>query len=72
VIVEQFVHMALANTDRAYVLVKGRVAMEGVSKRLLDSPELLDAYLGEGSAHDAPDGRSGKRKPAVTANGGGR
>ena len=46
-LVEQFVHMALANTDRAYVLVKGAVAMQGTSAELLDAPELMAAYLGE-------------------------
>ena len=51
-LVEQFVHMALGNTDRAYVLVKGEVAIEGSSRQLLDSPELMAAYLGE-AAGDA-------------------
>ena len=46
-LVEQFVHMALEHTDRAYVLVKGEVALEGPSRELLDAPELMSAYLGE-------------------------
>ena len=46
-IVEQFVHMALEHTDRAYALMKGEVALEGRSRTLLDSPELTEAYLGE-------------------------
>src|SRR5205823_9578706 len=46
-LVEQFVHMALANTNRAYVLVKGEVALEGSSAELADSPDLMAAYLGE-------------------------
>jgi branched-chain amino acid transport system ATP-binding protein len=51
-LVEQFVHMALANTHRAYALVKGSVALEGASSDLLDSTELMDAYLGESTGAD--------------------
>lgn len=46
-IVEQFVAMALKNSDRAYVLAKGEVALAGRSKDLLDDPEVIAAYLGE-------------------------
>ncbi|MEO7803132.1 MAG: ABC transporter ATP-binding protein [Actinomycetota bacterium] len=46
-LVEQFVHMALENTQRAYVLVKGEVAMEKPSRELLDDPMLIASYLGE-------------------------
>jgi len=46
-LVEQFVHLALKHTARAYVLAKGEVAVEGASKDLLASPELMEAYLGE-------------------------
>jgi branched-chain amino acid transport system ATP-binding protein len=49
VIVEQFVHMVLANTHRAYVLAKGHVALEGRSQELLDDPKLVATYLGEGA-----------------------
>jgi branched-chain amino acid transport system ATP-binding protein len=45
-IVEQFVHMALENTDRAYVLTKGEVVLEGDSAELAGSEELLSSYLG--------------------------
>jgi branched-chain amino acid transport system ATP-binding protein len=45
-IVEQFVHMALANTDRAYVLAKGEIVLEGRSQELAGSEELLASYLG--------------------------
>ena len=48
-LVEQFVHMALANTNRAFVLVKGELAMEGDSRELAASPDLMAAYLGEGA-----------------------
>lgn len=47
VIVEQFVHMALSHTDRAYVLARGRVELEAPSQDLLSDPDLIAAYLGE-------------------------
>lgn len=50
IIVEQFVHMALANTDRAYVLAKGGIVMEDRSEALAGSPELVASYLGEAAA----------------------
>lgn len=51
-IVEQFVHMALEHTDRAYALAKGDVALQGPSRELLNNPELTEVYLGgvEGEA----------------------
>ncbi|HZS12996.1 MAG TPA: hypothetical protein VFC09_00220, partial [Candidatus Dormibacteraeota bacterium] len=54
--VEQFVHMVLQNTDRAYVLAKGHVVLQGRSADLLADPKLMAAYLGEGAAqtHRAP------------------
>jgi branched-chain amino acid transport system ATP-binding protein len=72
-IVEQFVHMALANTDRAYVLTKGSVVLEGRSADLLGSDELLASYLGgevdpsgEFDVHAAPatttNGRPRRRR----------
>jgi branched-chain amino acid transport system ATP-binding protein len=56
-IVEQFVHMALANTDRALVLAKGQVVLEGRSADLLADPKLIASYLGEEvDSHDpAPE-----------------
>jgi branched-chain amino acid transport system ATP-binding protein len=57
VIVEQFVHMALANTDRAYVLAKGNIALEGRSGDLLGSPELVASYLGASAAGPRPASR---------------
>jgi branched-chain amino acid transport system ATP-binding protein len=45
-LVEQFVHMALQNTHRAYVLAKGSVVAEGPSRQLLDDPALIESYLG--------------------------
>jgi branched-chain amino acid transport system ATP-binding protein len=46
-LVEQFVHMALGNTNRAYVLGKGEVRMDKDSAELLDDPELVSSYLGD-------------------------
>lgn len=54
-LVEQFVHMALGNTDRAYVLAKGEVATEGASSELLANPALIASYLGEAATASAPD-----------------
>ena len=47
VLVEQFVHMALGNTDRAYVLSKGQVVAEDRSANLLADDRLIASYLGE-------------------------
>ena len=49
-LVEQFVHLALQHTDRAYVLAKGQVVLEGRSSELRDDPALLASYLGEAAA----------------------
>jgi branched-chain amino acid transport system ATP-binding protein len=55
-LVEQFVHLALKHTARAYVLAKGEMVIEGKSKDLLSSPDLMAAYLGEmeGESEDTP------------------
>jgi branched-chain amino acid transport system ATP-binding protein len=47
VIVEQFVHLALGNSHRAYVLAKGEVVRSGPSADLLGDPDLAASYLGE-------------------------
>jgi branched-chain amino acid transport system ATP-binding protein len=52
-VVEQFVHMALGHTSRAYVLAKGEVALEGPSRKLRDDPELLASYLGSEAGAEA-------------------
>jgi len=54
-LVEQFVHLALQYTSRAYVLARGEVAIEGQSRDLLASPELMAAYLGESAAANPPE-----------------
>jgi branched-chain amino acid transport system ATP-binding protein len=45
-IVEQFIHLALRNTHRAYVLAKGEVVLEGSSSELGSDPQVVEAYLG--------------------------
>jgi branched-chain amino acid transport system ATP-binding protein len=45
-IVEQFIHRALANTDRAYVLRKGQIIAERPSAELLADEGLIASYLG--------------------------
>jgi len=45
-IVEQFVHLALKHTDRAYVLRKGEVVTSSPSSELLDDESLIESYLG--------------------------
>jgi branched-chain amino acid transport system ATP-binding protein len=61
-LVEQFVHLALRHTQRAYVLAKGEVAIEGKSADLLASPELMAAYLGEVAETAEPAKRAAKGK----------
>jgi ABC-type branched-subunit amino acid transport system ATPase component len=46
VIVEQDVHRALAISDRAYVLVTGRVAFHGPAAGIADDDRIRTAYLG--------------------------
>ena len=49
-IVEQFVHMSLANTDRAYLLAKGEMVTEDRSEALASNPALVASYLGDAAA----------------------
>ncbi len=65
-IVEQFVHMALANTDRACVLAKGEIVLAKSSSELAQSDELIASYLGGGS-HPAPTSNDGPGKPRKQA-----
>jgi branched-chain amino acid transport system ATP-binding protein len=48
-IVEQFVHMALKHSDRAYVLSRGQVVLQGASDDLARDPALVETYLGGGA-----------------------
>jgi branched-chain amino acid transport system ATP-binding protein len=45
-LVEQDVQLALAGSDRGYVLETGRVVHEGPSAALIDDPAVRQAYLG--------------------------
>jgi ABC-type hemin transport system ATPase subunit len=66
-LVEQFVPLALANTDRALVLAKGEVTLSGPSADLAEDPALLASYLGTGAADTPPaDGSTGpSARPAA-------
>lgn len=48
-LVEQNARMALKLADRGYVLVTGRIALQGSSRELLESPEVHATYLGKES-----------------------
>jgi len=48
-VVEQNANLALRLAHRGYVLVNGRIAMEGTGAELLARPEVRDAYLGGGA-----------------------
>lgn len=83
-LVEQFVHLALEHTKRAYVLQKGEVVLEGTSSELLADPTLVASYLGETAAMTepaaepanngkakrkrAPAKRAAAKKPSATKN----
>jgi branched-chain amino acid transport system ATP-binding protein len=68
-IVEQFVHMALANTDRAYVMNKGAVVLSDRSAALADDPHLVASYLGEA---DQPEPATRRRRRRGASAGGRR
>jgi branched-chain amino acid transport system ATP-binding protein len=63
-IVEQFVHMALANTHRAYVLARGEVVLESKSADMLANPKLIASYLGE-DAGEVPEPPKKGRDPST-------
>ena len=46
-LVEQNAKMALAISNRAYVLETGRISIEGSAKELLDDARVKKAYLGQ-------------------------
>jgi branched-chain amino acid transport system ATP-binding protein len=49
-LVEQNANLALRIAHRGYVLVNGRITLEGPGPALLARPEIRDAYLGGGAA----------------------
>ena len=49
-IVEQFVHLALQHSHRAYVLAKGSVVLSGDSADLASDPAIVTSYLGGAEA----------------------
>jgi branched-chain amino acid transport system ATP-binding protein len=55
-LVEQFVHKALEHSDRAYVLAKGEVRLEGHSAELREDRDLLASYLGDAEPVLAAEG----------------
>ncbi len=46
ILVEQNVQMALAVSDYAYVLARGKVTLEGEARQLLKNEEVRRTYLG--------------------------
>jgi branched-chain amino acid transport system ATP-binding protein len=46
VLVEQMAAQALALADRAYVLERGRIVLEGTAAEVRENPTVLQAYLG--------------------------
>ena len=45
-LVEQMAAQALALADRAYVLERGRITLEGPAREVRENPAVIDAYLG--------------------------
>jgi len=45
-LVEQMAAQALALADRAYVLERGRIALEGTAAAVRSDPAVIEAYLG--------------------------
>ncbi|MGH2603128.1 MAG: ABC transporter ATP-binding protein [Dehalococcoidia bacterium] len=46
-VVEQNANMALSVADRGYVLQTGRIVLADTAQRLLEHPQMREAYLGE-------------------------
>jgi branched-chain amino acid transport system ATP-binding protein len=53
-LVEQMAAQALALADRAYVLDRGRITLEGSAREIRSNPAVIDAYLGRRAVRDAP------------------
>ena len=43
---EQFAKIALASSDRTYIIERGQVVLEGTSSALAKDPAVISAYLG--------------------------
>jgi branched-chain amino acid transport system ATP-binding protein len=52
-LVEQMAAQALALADRAYVLDRGRIILEGPALEVSENPAVIDAYLGRGAGRGA-------------------
>jgi branched-chain amino acid transport system ATP-binding protein len=50
-LVEQNATMALAVSQRGYVMETGRIVLQGPAKDLLQNPQVRDAYLGGGKGN---------------------
>ena len=46
ILVEQNARMALKLADRGYVLVTGKITIQGPAQELMDNDEVRKAYLG--------------------------
>lgn len=66
-LVEQFVHMALAHTHRAYVLYKGEVVLQGTSRDIAADPALIAGYLGEADTNAEPPSSSARRRTRASS-----
>jgi branched-chain amino acid transport system ATP-binding protein len=53
-LVEQMAAQALALADRAYVLDRGRITLEGTAREVRENPAVIDAYLGRRPAKGTP------------------
>lgn len=53
-LVEQMAAQALALADRAYVLERGRITLEGAAGEVRSNPAVIDAYLGRRTNVSAP------------------
>lgn len=52
-LVEQMAAQALALADRAYVLERGRITLEGSAATVREDPAVIQAYLGRGNLRSA-------------------
>jgi branched-chain amino acid transport system ATP-binding protein len=53
-LVEQMAAQALALADRAYVLERGHVALEGTAAAVRSDPAVIEAYLGRRAGAGPP------------------